>query len=1165
MNCKKENRNKRFLKRALALCCALSIIVTSMTALAAPTVEGNGEGDGGGQATQVVVGGPRANKTGWLVYMVDSAGRQVGQTRVLYSSGERPGDDYIKLPVTAFGVPTNNFRGTDWAGDYWQPAEPFTTSGSGNGSAIKSFLVQEGQEVRHLNVVEKLFGETIKKQYANESGEEQPLFMILEPFYWAQMYIGNRASGIYLCATAKGWGQMQKSYEKVGMPVTGSPLIRRYTNNIFPNCVRLQTTQLGKTPYSGPRTNEQMASETSGNGIMIFTAHDGLNGTIPGEGEAVAGPGTFGPGAETRQLYAIQNWSEEYDIDQAIPSSETVNNKYEADSFYGNCQVEGQTIRRTYGATYTYKWTEREKYRAGTDSLTLKPIYKYRDVTRKKSVPVVFTASVSYQVIKKIQLYDLMELAVSNKALPDDVVYDKNNSSEWADVTAEVRIYKGDYAYSTMTSYHGMGVSGENHAYLPPSSYIGDRTIEVSGSPSDSRINQDKQSAMASVYNASWSRNDNVKVTLSNGLSYTFMEDTKLKGCSISDYDPKSSASNSRYAYGGNGITLASVQPFRDKGSSSHIIPPETDNANYPTGVQVKYTSMVNSVGNYGALFRAGKGIYPDDINTDDIYRHVIGGLDGTKWNRVDKPGGDGYDIKVHTPAVAPFYITNYVGVPQVTPDEQLLDVDPSAAFQLKLDQQYMLRFNPDQWASFVYGEVKGYHQDLASYPSIYDKYVQEKQVKFPFDVYYEGEFYEADTWITVLNPDSWDTLWSDGVGWDYDNYESSNHWQMMPFYIPSYAEEKTGTIQVRVFAHNVEGRYEGSHNVITAMQLRQNTEQDNYIATYDQKSQVSGHIYGFTVTGVDDTEMYHGVDVTEDFYNRQEFPLCPGYEERVSGIYNRFGEPDLRYQTDGSLTKFVIGADGKPQPAYNLLPLREGSNENVPGRMGDGKLYLGTGFSFNLKTIANLWNDNDYVQIIPTYKFYSKEDGSLVDSIRMEGDDIISTTNRLRLLYMENVQLRDYFGEQKYLVWHDSMIGDDKCRESYYTPEDNLTSGGITYRYGGWPEYTIDRYNQTHHLYGTDQRSYFEHMYMAHPSYTNAKIVLGWQQRLLSGEWEQLRYNRKSTDTGLATYTDWNRDGYYDTGIGSEEITRFRDSMQTWYGCYDMPGKLYIYDDIKR
>ena len=171
MNHRKGNKSKRFLKRVLALCCTLSLLLSPLSALAEPALEGNGEGAGGGAATQVVVGGPRANKTGWLVYMVDSAGKQVGQTRVLYSSGERPGSNCFKYGLTAFGVSANGFIGTDWAGDYWQPAEPFTTSGSGNGSAIKSFLVQEGQELRHLNVVERLFGETIKKQYANESGE----------------------------------------------------------------------------------------------------------------------------------------------------------------------------------------------------------------------------------------------------------------------------------------------------------------------------------------------------------------------------------------------------------------------------------------------------------------------------------------------------------------------------------------------------------------------------------------------------------------------------------------------------------------------------------------------------------------------------------------------------------------------------------------------------------------------------------------------------------------------------------------------------------------------------------------------------------------------------------------------------------------------------------
>ena len=43
---------------------------------------------------------------------------------------------------------------------------------------------------------------------------------------------------------------------------------------------------------------------------------------------------------EGRKLYAIKNWSDEYDISEGIPSGEMVNNAYEADSFFSNATVE---------------------------------------------------------------------------------------------------------------------------------------------------------------------------------------------------------------------------------------------------------------------------------------------------------------------------------------------------------------------------------------------------------------------------------------------------------------------------------------------------------------------------------------------------------------------------------------------------------------------------------------------------------------------------------------------------------------------------------------------------------------------------------------------------------------------------------------------------------
>ena len=1082
-----------------------------------------------------MVGGPGWQKTGWLVYIIDEAGNQLTDTKVFYSSSAQPsagnGGVLLKYPATKFGGSTNGYAGGQVA--EWEPKPPFSDGGGPNGIAVKNFMLQNDNISRFII---KHWGEGQLEAFISEKH-----FLIMEAFYWGQMYKGNSPTGIYLCATAHGWAHYQNLFN---FGDYGSPRINRYTNNTFPNCVKLEFPQFGYTPGYGKMTNTQIMA--GGNGFLSLWANEDIEIEDMEERD------------ELKQLYAIKNWSDEFDISEGIPSGEPVMNAYEADSFYGLVEVDTvESDSVEYGATYTYKVKETDGTRWDPEKMQYVPNVTETTVA---TMEFSFSAKASYQVVKELELYSFDKLQVQNDAFSFYPEYTKENSEEWYDITTEVKRYVSDDDY-TKEALLGIENVEESHYSLPEEDYLEDKTIYVdSAAEADERMSDDKEDAMESVYDESWSRNDRLVVYVGD-KEYKFMTDDEVTGCIIEDYteEGKGSAAESDYRYGGANIFLDSVEMERCKGEMEIIIPPSTDNLNYPTGVICVYKNIANTETEKDITLRAGRGMHEGD-GVDDIYDHIIESDNsyGADHNRMDKPDGDGYDIKVHTPVISPIMITSALGTPQWYADEQLIDVDASVDFQLKLDTDYMIKWNLDQWISYKYGELTGYEQN-GGFPSRYDKYVEKKEIKFPFDVYYEGVYYEKGEWIEVLAPNDYEALWDDGLSLEEKlNYQSNNHWQMMPIYIPSYAQEGSGTIEVKVYAYNVEGRYEGSHNVAEAMEVEMNTLTSSYIATYTVTDQLSGHIYGFTVTGVDDRDMYDFLDLEKSIWDRIGYSLCPTKEEKVPGTKNRHGEDMIRHQVDGSLSTFTKNPDGSYSPDHNLLPLRKGSNATAGLHTGDGRLWLGTGFGFNLKTIANLWGNNDYIEITPTFKFYAK-DGSHVDTIRMDGDTPVSTNNRLILLYKENGKYKKFFdvrGQEKASV----AMGDKKFNNSYYDTDVHLQDT-VVKKYGNWIEYTLQRWNETNHLYGNAAKTRYEMMDRAWPCYTNINITLDKNLRMLSGEWEQLFKNRNRVNYDVATYFDFNEDGSFDENIPEE--TTFRDSMQTWYGGYCMPGKILVYDNI--
>lgn len=1139
---------QRTKKRLLSLLLAFSLIfgvinLQSITVNADnETADGSGEGGTGqgpynGTVTDFDGNPTTLSKTGWLIYLVegDRNGNeeptQISDTYIAYSSSARP-NGYNMQKTTRFG------GNIDWI-DYGYviednplgaPAKYLKDNGGvsfwqGRGGEAKNVLVINDGELIH-KIVKTYFPSLIENINNNNTA------LIAEPFFWMGLYINCKYTHRDYCLTAYGWAEL---YKKVGLE-NGDPMVRSYTHNNFPNAARLEYTLWGLTPLSGKLTSSQIMS--SGNGFIAVWLS---TGPVP--------PSDEEPEEEQitdikKQLYEIKNWSDEFDISQGIPSGETVKNEMRADTFYGSTSVnETASDVKTYSATYTYTWTEHipeEKDAEGNI------IHREKYIPHSRSKTVHFSAYTKYQYINEIQLYQYYSLVVKNKAFSEYPIYDSTLLRNYPVVTPDIVRYTADGDYLDDKAALGFTADTGSHYYFPDS--IPDRTISVnSESEIDSKHSQAVAEAKAYVYNNSWSMNDRLKIHVKVGeqeKEYVFMDDTKVTGCIIlGSYD--TTAANSEYSYAAKEGKLEDVKPLKVTQTQEILIPPTTDNNDYPTGIQAFYKNIVNTVSTLDTVFYTGKYWYE---NGDDIYDHVIeGSTDGTKFDKKDAPDGDGYPIRIHTPIVAPIVITDNYGLDQTVPDKQLIDVDSSAQFQLKLDSWYMVKWNQDLWVSSIWGDIPGYGESDIN-PIKYDEYVLMKQIKFPFDVYYNGTFVASGNWIIIEEPNSYMQEWNENIS--YTDYESNNHWSMTPFYIPSYSQEGSGTIEAKVYAYNTYGRYEGTHD--SMMQVEMNSDQQNYVATYSVTDQVSGHIYGFSVTGVDDTDMYDYVDLDKNLADRIEYPLATVFEEKVAGKLNRHNTTGYRYLKDGSITENVED--------YNLLPLREGSNETAGTHMGDGRLWMGTGFSFNLKTIANLWNDNDYIEIRPTFKIYAP-DGTLKYTYSPDGT--LPTDEECVILFEDQ---RDggklkIFGGPEDTIIRTCAMGSRLFDESYYTEVDTLTTDSRQFIYGNWVNYTLERWNKTHGLTGVNAKTEYDMMDIAYPCYKNSLIVLDKNLRMLSGEYEQLYKNRRNTNANLITYSDWNNDGVNENNYGSSEVTRFRDSMQSWYGYYCMPGIFHIYD----
>lgn len=224
-----------------------------------------------------------------------------------------------------------------------------------------------------------------------------------------------------------------------------------------------------------------------------------------------------------------------------------------------------------------------------------------------------------------------------------------------------------------------------------------------------------------------------------------------------------------------------------------------------------------------------------------------------------------------------------------------------------------------------------GAHRNIPGYGMRdYAKYIESKQVKFPFDVYSKTKqaFYPANTWINV--PVDIKTV---------------------DFFLPVWVPEGEYTVDFRAFAINYPGEHGGSEHEanVTIPNTRWNVSpagnQTAAHSAYDSiEVDVVGRLYDLEITDISD---YNWKDTF-----RLSDGLTPSGNKYYVGLNGIDGEPR------GNIEKFT-------------MPVHHGSDINS---IMNQAVKTGYKFSFNLKTKGDMEAINDAIRIKPTFYFVNKD-----------------------------------------------------------------------------------------------------------------------------------------------------------------------------------------------
>lgn len=561
--------------------------------------------------------------------------------------------------------------------------------------------------------------------------------------------------------------------------------------------------------------------------------------------------------------------------------------------------------------------------------------------------------------------------------------------------------------------------------------------------------------------------------------------------------------------------------------------------------------------------------------------------------------------IHVHSPVITPVSIKGENKTQLINQDES---VTYQGGAQLILDNTYKLTFDWDNYFKMKAKYVKGYDGNKDKDGKLinsagWTKYLTEKRVRFPYSV-------EIKSYTTMDASDGTKehtvekyfepTCGKNDTGSymvEYSTYrsevsESGNSytpWIVFPnntiaitIYIPAWADEgsyvsddmydntnaymlaqdrRCFQVEVRANNYSTEANKPGQekinknykHHTATKNQGEgHNGTQENggeetyeyYGATYEYPTEVSGIIYGFQIDAVSNPAVFTGKTKDEETGLDIDIAnLVENKTEKKVGLKNRIGENVLRHTLDGSL----VDTDVNTAQKTNTLPLTTGKSDVAKK---NGYLQRGDTFSFEVKTIAGLEKTDDKISITPNFRYYtadgkSKNVALYYDNPGGSGDFI-------------------YYGDANDSDYKEDYLWSQYHRSCYYDYDKHMGKDSLDTTYwSSWHDFSskFSGENGARDM----ARSYL--MLTKQKCSRLNNIVLPAGLRLFTSNEEELRDNLKKSVTDTYRYTDRNETDEQsvlnsgDYCITKSEDEDLKDSMQTWYGTYTIPGSLRVVD----
>ena len=210
---------------------------------------------------------------------------------------------------------------------------------------------------------------------------------------------------------------------------------------------------------------------------------------------------------------------------------------------------------------------------------------------------------------------------------------------------------------------------------------------------------------------------------------------------------------------------------------------------------------------------------------------------------------------------------------------------------------------------------MEGYHSALKGYGyRDYKKYTDRRQVCFPFDVYAEQVYYKANTWIELSE-------------------------EKKEFYLPIWVDEGNYTVAFRSVSINCD-----ANDGIERTEGLANTDHQNYVAMDEARVQVSGRIYGMSLYDISDFGRW------EQVFRKKDSLDLTGITYTI-GTKNQNGE-------------------SKGKTEWETFVMIRGSH---PYEKKWGIQKTGYVSRFYLTTIGNLYGDEDYINLVPSFYYLER------------------------------------------------------------------------------------------------------------------------------------------------------------------------------------------------